>query len=476
MKVLLIYPPISRAERYSSEIGNAGGAQIPLGVYYLASYIREYGHSVSVIDGEATGLTSGDILAQVINDTPEVIGISSTTVAFHRAIEVAAEIKERFLDLPIVLGGPHVSSNVKHAMSFDIFNYGVIGEGEFTFRFLLDFLASGGERSKIEGLAYRANGEVVVNPRRARITDLDCLPFPAFDLIPDLSVYNPPPSNYKKLPVVSVITGRGCPNLCTFCDRAVFGRTFHQRSPENIAEEIAFLWKKYSVREISFVDDTFTLRPDNIRKLFKNLDDRDIALPWTCASRINTVDFELLRFMKEHGCWHVSFGIESGDEEILKTIKKRISLENAKQVIAWCRKLGIRTKGFYMIGHPGETVQTMDKTIESALQMGLDDVVVTLNTPIPGSEQYERVEEFGSLNKTDWAKFNYWRPVFVPGGLSSEIIQAKHKEFYRRFYLRPRILWRYFLSFFSAGGLRRFGSLCRSLPFLWQKQGEVKDE
>ncbi|MGA7702542.1 MAG: radical SAM protein [Thermoguttaceae bacterium] len=493
MRVLLIYPPISKEERYSSAIGSAGGRQMPLGVFYLASSLRRRGHEVAVIDGEAENLTAADILERAEQFQPGLVGISTTTVAFHRALEVARELKRRRPERPIVLGGPHVSSNLAHGMSFAEFDFAIVGEGEKPLADLADALERGSDLAAVASLAYRKRdvasgadipvcheccvspgrqeclphrGQLIVNPVAPRIDDLDALPFPAYDLAADLSLYTPPPCNYKKLPAANVITSRGCPNQCTFCDRSVFGQLLRQRSAENVAAEIEHLWNEYHVREIAFVDDTFTLRPQRIRELFAILDRKGIRFPWTCMSRVSAVDEDLLRFMRDHGCWHISFGIESGNEEILKRIKKKISLEQARQVIGWCAKLGIRTKGFFIVGHPGETLETIDESIREALRMKLDDVVVTINTPIPGSPQYKEAAANGTLDVTDWSKFNYWRPVFVPHGLTREQLLLKHREFYRRFYFRPRILWRYGLSFLSPSGPRRLLLLLRSLPFL----------
>lgn len=466
MRVLLIYPPISKEERYSSAIGNAGGRQMPLGVFYLASYLRQQGHPVSVIDGEAEGLSASEILTRVREFQPGLVGISASTVAFHRGLEVAQEIKALRPDCPIVLGGPHASSNVAHAMSFPEFDFAVVGEGEAPLAELIGVLENGGELASVRSLAYRQAGELVVNPLAPRIADLDSIPIPAYDLASDLSLYVPPPCNYKKSPVANIITSRGCPNQCTFCDRSVFGQSLRLRSAENVAAEIEYLWREHHVREIAFVDDTFTLRPQRIRDIFQVLDRKGLAFPWTCMSRINTVDEDLLAFMRDRGCWHISFGIESGSEDILRRIKKNISLEQARRVVQWCAKLGIRTKGFFIVGHPGETLETIEQTIRLALDLGLDDVVATINTPIPGSEQYRDAAQYGSLDVTDWSKFNYWRPVFVPHALNRDELLAKHREFYRRFYFRPRILWRYALSFCAPSGPRRLWALMRSLPFV----------
>jgi radical SAM superfamily enzyme YgiQ (UPF0313 family) len=466
MNILLIYPPISIQERYSSEIGYSGGRQVPLGVFYLASHVRQAGHLVRVIDGEAMGLSAADIASKMMEFHPDIVGISSTTVAFHRALEMAREAKSRIPDMPVVIGGPHVTAAIEDVMRHREFDIAVIGEGEATFTELIAALASGIDLAHVDGIAFRRRNDVVINPARSFISDLDTLPFPAYDLVSDFSLYNPPPMNYKMLPVANIITSRGCPNQCTFCDRSVFGQRLRQRSPKNIAAEIEFLWDHYHVREIAFVDDTFTINPKRIVELFNILDEKNIHFPWTCMSRVNTVNRENLEFMKSHGCWHISFGIESGNEQTLRHIRKNISLKTARECLEICRNIGILTKGFFILGHPTDTLESIEQTIRLALDLPLDDIVVTLNTPLPGTDQYKTANEFGHLESRDWSVFNMWNPVFVPRGLTNEILLSKHKEFYRRFYLRPRIIVRYVKSFFSAAGLRRLAALLRSAPFL----------
>jgi radical SAM superfamily enzyme YgiQ (UPF0313 family) len=469
-RIYLLYPPISKMERYSSEVGSVGGDQIPLGIFYLAAYMREHGYAVSVTDAEALRMSEEQIEEQIRELSPDVVGISATTVAFHRALGVARTLKARFPDTPIVLGGPHVSSNAAHALSFECFDYGVVGEGERTLLELCEALFGGGDAREVPGVAYRgADGRPVTSAKREFIRDLDLLPFPAYDAIPDLALYTPPPSNYRTLPVINVITSRGCPNACTFCDRNVFGRRYRERSAENVVAEIRHLWEEYRVREIAFVDDTFLVNKRRVYRLFELLDAAGLRFPWTCMARVSNVDFELLRFLKRHGCWNIAFGIESADEAILRVIKKNISLERARQVVDWCHQLGIKTKGFFIVGHPLETVATIDKTIAFACSLKLDAVVVTINTPIPGSQQYREAREYGRLDTADWSKFNYWRPVFVPNGLTEELLLAKQKEFYLRFYLRPRIMLSYVSSFFGRGGLRRFKSIFKLAGYLKPK-------
>ncbi len=465
MKVLLIYPPISLQERYSSDIGHSGGRQIPLGIYYLAASVRKAGHDVCVIDGEAGKKTAQDIARKALEYGPDLVGLSSTTVAFHRALETARAIESCLPTVPVAIGGPHVTMALEDVMSYPEFDFAVFGEGEETLTELLDVLAEGGDMGGVRGVAFRKDSIFAINPPRPFIANLDILPFPAYDLIPDFTRYNPPPTNYMKLPVANIVTSRGCPNRCTFCGHSSFGHTLRQRSPENIAAEIEILYHRHHVREIAFVDDTFTIGPRRILDLFNILNDRGIRFPWTCMSRINTVNPEIIRFMKQQGCWHISFGIESGSADILRLIRKNISIPEAEQVIGCCRREGIRTKGFFILGHPGETLDTIEQTISTALTLPLDDVVVTINTPLPGTEQYQSAHEYGELAKGDWSQFNMWNPVFVPRGLTAELLLKKHREFYRRFYLRPRIMARYFLSFFSVTGCRRALSVLKSLPF-----------
>jgi len=469
--ILFIYPPISKMERYSSKIGSAGGEQIPLGIFYLAAFMREKGWEVAIIDGEAEAITPETIIARIAEIKPDFIGISTTTVAFHRALETATLTKEKYPSIPIIQGGPHVSSNPEHAMAYKEFDFGVIGEGEQTLYELVQTFFKKQSPHSILGLTYRNDEQkLVINNPRPYINNLDALPFPAFDLIDDIEVYAPPPSNYKSKPVVNIITSRGCPGGCTFCDKNVFGNRFRSRSAENIVREIEYLWERYRVKELAFVDDSFLVSKKRVYELFELLDQKGLHFYWTCMARINDVNEKFLRFLKEHGCWHISFGIESGDEGVLRQINKHVSLDRVKEVIRTCRKLKIKTKGFFMIGHPTETQETIDKTIAFACSLPLDDMVTTINTPIPGSPQYREANQFGTLDQTDWTQFNYWRPVFIPTGLDQRTLLNKHQEMYRRFYLRPRQLARYFFSFFGTGGLKRLKSVFGASKFLFKRK------
>jgi len=442
-KVLLVYPNIAKAERYRGNLGVFAGKQIPLGLFYLAAYLRKNGCRVEAIDAEARSLPPEAIVAHLRQGGFRALGISATTPLFHRALELAQMVKGELPELPVIVGGPHVSSRPMEPLSFPAFDYAVPHEGEETLRETLEMIECGNDPAGVKGLVYRRDGQVVFNAARPYIEDLDSLPFPAYDLIPDITVYRPPPFNYRERPAANIITSRGCPNECTFCSHATFGRSVRMRSAESIVEEVELLIRRFHVREIAFVDDTFTLKPERIHQIFELASRRGLRFPWTCKARIDTVNEELLRCMKGSGCWHIFLGIESGDEEILREIRKNIELADVERVVEICRRIGLRTKGFFIVGNPKESLATIDRTVDFAIRLKLDYVAVSLNTPMPGTYQFEHAREYGSLDESSWSAFNFWRPVFVPRGLTREQLLAKHGEFLKRFYLRPRVILRH---------------------------------
>jgi radical SAM superfamily enzyme YgiQ (UPF0313 family) len=203
----------------------------------------------------------------------------------------------------------------------------------------------------------------------------------------------------------------------------------------------------------------------NNKRLHEIFERLEFSFKWTCMSRVNVVDDETIRFSKKHGLWRVAFGLESGDDGVLKAIKKGITTAHMRNALSICNKVGVKTTGFFMVGHPTETLCTIEKTKRLALELPLDDIVVTINTPIPGSPQYATIENYGTLNKDDWSKFNYWRPVFVPNGLTKDILVKKHREIYRGFYLRPKAILKHALDM----NPRRLLATLKSARFLFQR-------
>lgn len=441
--VLFATPPVSRAERYG-RLAAAGSSAPSLGILMLAAVARQAGFAPTVIDAAALEIPKEEFLSRVRKLRPAVLGLSATTLTIAGAADVAAEVKGLVPGCRIVVGGPHVSAVPTETLErFPAFDVAVVGEGEETVVELLQAFAAGQVVSGVRGTACRDGSRVVVAPPRPFIADLDRLPLPAWDLLEGFPhCYAPPVFKTKRLPAASLVTSRGCPNRCIFCDRSVFGASCHAFSAAYVVEMLRELHQRYGVREFSFEDDTFvTFRP-RLMEICNRLIDLKLDISWTCLGRVNQVSAETLALMRRAGCWQISYGIESGSQVTLDLIRKDVTLEQIRLAVAMSHRAGLRTKGFFIVGHPGETRQTLGQTIDFALGLPLDDISVSLLTPFPGTELYERAGEFGSFDP-DWSRMNLLNAVFIPSGLTSEDLQQAQRALLRRFYLRPARLFDY---------------------------------
>nr|HPM43560.1 radical SAM protein [Candidatus Omnitrophota bacterium] len=442
-------------ERYGHDIGDVGGHQAPLGLLYLASFLEKNGFEVSLIDAEAQRYANNQIIEKIKLLRPDVIGITSTTVAFHRACAIASDIKKTYPQLPVVIGGPHVSANPRETLSLKCFDFGVVGEGEVTALNLFRAICDGKPVDFINGLVYidKDSGKIKLTEARPYISDLDSLPFPARHLLPDIRRYKPPLGSYLNTPVASMITSRGCPYGCIFCDKNVFGDSLRYHSPDYIISEIEDMIGRFGAREIAFLDDTFIVDTDRVRNILYLMKQNKINVSWSCMTRADILTRELLQEMKSAGCWQMSIGVESGNQKVLDFMNKNIRLEDIRKVAAWCRQLGIYSKAFFMIGHPIDNIDTINETVEFAKSNPFDDIVVTIVTPMPGTRLYDLAPDYGRLTHDDTSDFSYWKPVFVPNGLEEGLMYRKQAQFYRDFYCRPGTI------------LRQLGKI-RSIPQL----------
>ena len=468
---IIVNPPILRAERYTSKfLGAAGASLVPLGILYIASYLENKGYNVKLIDAEQQLLTQNETVKAIksIVDKNEncYVGLSATTVCFNNALTLAKKLKQNIPQIKIILGGVHVTALPEHAMSFNCFDYGIIGEGEVTTYELLETLKNNGNINSVKGIVYKKDNQIVHTEQRELIENLDELPFPARHLLKDINKYIPGLSDYKTLPVTNIITSRGCPGMCTFCSNAVFGRTYRSRSAINIFDEIKDVIQTYKMKEIHFIDDTFLLNKKRVYEVFELCNQHKLKFTWSCYSRIDNVNYEFLKFLKKNGCWRISFGIESGDKRVLKDIRKNITLDKANEVIGWCNKLGIKTTGLFMIGHPTDTVESINNTINFAINTPFTDAACCVSTPLPGSEQFKLNFSHIEYSQIDFSKFNTMYSVLTPKGMTNHDVLMKQKEFYRRFYLRPRIIYSYVLSLFSNAFLRKFKTLFLNALYL----------
>ena len=320
---------------------------------------------------------------------------------------------------------------------FPHIDYLCLGEGEET----LAQLAAGTNPPDIHGLALRDNGSVVVNQPRELIPDLDSLPFPAYEKLPGFpSKYNLPLFSYVKPPGATMITSRGCPYQCSYCDRSVFKRGYRYNSPSYIYEHMKYLRNHFGVRHINIYDDLFTLHRERIESLCDMLIQKPLGVQFNCAVRVGHTDDALLRILKSAGCLMVSIGIESGEPALLEVHKPGVYLDEVRNTVARVHAAGLRVKGLFMMGLPGETPESIKKTSDFVMSLELDDMNMAKFTPFHGAPVWQNIFAEGQVEE-DWRKMNCLNFVFLPKGIESwEILDQLYNNHVKRFYSDPK--WR----------------------------------
>ena len=448
--LLLVNPPITLEERYGS-FASVGSQAPPLGLCYLASPVRKLGYSVQIIDAPALDLDLTYTIAEIVKVDAELIGLTASTVSIYRASELAKALKESGIKAPIMIGGPHVSSLPSETLKeFREFDIGVINEGEFSVPEIIACHKGGGKIGDISGLVYREGEEVVLSPPRKNIEELDSIPYPAWDLLPYLpKYYKPSPHSYLRLPSSSLITSRGCNGTCSFCARPFMGEKYRGHSAQYTVGMIDHLVKVYDIRDIMFYDDNFLFDKKRVEKICEKILKRNYRISWSCLARPEAMADDLFNLIKRAGCWQIAYGIESADQGILDNIKKRVNIERVEEVIRKTNQAGIHSRGYFMIGCPGETKETIEKTTRFITKSGLRDFHVTFCSPMPGAELFNTASQYGEFEH-DWKKLGFWDPVFIPKGMTQKQLIDSHRRMYRKFYLRPSIFLRYLFKLFIA--------------------------
>lgn len=484
--VILIYPPISVNERYARNVGNVGGHQPPLGIASLASYIRERGMRPLLVDALAENISSEDIIKLIARHKPRVIGLSSLTPAFNRAIICAETIKKQSSDLLIIIGGHHATIMPKETMGENqCFDIACIGEGEITLYDILqkyngyeykDFIKNYALLNSINGICYRKDKEAVLTQPRELISDLDTLPFPARDLF-KMEKYRPLPNQYKRLPLMHLTAIRGCPFNCSFCsNNAVYGTNIRFKSPIRVIEEIKLLIRDYGAKDISFWDDTLTINKKWSTELCELILKERLDITWTCYASVKTVNKELLTLMKKAGCWNMFFGFEAGDQRLLDGINKGITLDQIRKVNTWCQELSIEVRASFMIALPYETPQLCQKTIDFAKELNPDYAQFCITTPFPKTKLFEYAHKYGSLD-LNFSKYNIWEPVFVPFGYKNkEEILAMERKAVREFYFRPAYLIKKIKTIKTVEDIKRYLKGLRVIMgFIFDRKSKSED-
>jgi radical SAM superfamily enzyme YgiQ (UPF0313 family) len=434
MNILLIKP----YSRFPTRIPH-------LGLGYLAAALRRDGHRVTIVDCPREDIHRRDLQDHARQFSPHLVGISAFSSDLAAAREIAGDFRRQFPRAVLVLGGAHPSALPEHCFQYiPELDFVMMGEAEHGLAQLAKRVEEGGtDWDNVPGLAYRRDEGIVSNPPRFE-PDLDSLGLPAWDLLkPEIQTLAPHGAFVRRLPVVPVITTRGCPFPCTFCAaRCISGRAIRHRSLDNIFDEIDHLVHRYGVREIHIEDDNFTFRREYALGFCEEILRRGYDLSWCCPNgvRLDTLDPELLALMKRSGCYSLSLGIEAGTDQILRQIRKGLTTEQITRQVTLIAEAGIKTTGFFILGFPGETEEQIRATLRFARQLPLDRAQFSTFLPLPGTDYFQEYLSECPLEEIPWEKFFTTEIVWTPAGISPRRMARFQRRGFLAFYLRPSIL------------------------------------
>ncbi len=455
-RILLIHPLGYDPQHAEADISRMANLMPPLGLALLAAFIEQEGFTADIIDCFAVGDADSRIDDYVRRHRPGFVGLSCTTHGFLDAARIAKRIKDMSSDCLTIVGGPHVSALREGVLDgYDGIDFAVIGEGE---RPLLGLMKSGGRSlAEIPGLVYRQAGEIRFSGLQDKGICMDDLPLPAYEKLEGFPAsYQLPVFNYPKAPNTSCISSRGCPYQCSYCDRSVFRRTFRYNSADYLYAHLEHLRGRFNIRHVNFYDDNFTFHRGRIEEFCNQMIARPLGMTFNCAARSEHLDKPLVKLMKRAGCWMISLGIETGDPDLLVQHRQNADLDLLAEKIRDIHAVGIRVKGLLMLGLPGESHESFQRTMDYVFSLPIDDVNLSRFTPFPGSPIYERIHELGEFND-DWASMDCINTVFVPHGLSRKELDEMFTLFYKTHFTRLRVLWSYVTFLWkSPDSWRRF--------------------
>jgi anaerobic magnesium-protoporphyrin IX monomethyl ester cyclase len=439
-----VHPLGYRADAAGSDIARIANIMPPIGLASLAAWLDKRGFETTLIDCFASTDAPQRLKEVLLDKQPGFIGLSCTTSSFRDGVRLAEWAKSLVPGIKAIVGGPHVSALKSAALNgFPAIDFGVVGEGEET---LAELVSGGWEQpDRVKGCVYRAaDGSVAFTGYRDRLLELDSLPFPAYEKLAGYpAAYKLPIFNYPRAPNTSCVSSRGCPYACSYCDRSVFGKSFRYNSAEYMIAHIRHLHERFGIRHINFYDDQFTFNRKRVEAFTQQLMALNLGITYNCAVRADQVDEALLRQMKASGCWMVSLGIETGDPDLLAQHRQRADLDLLRERIIMIKRTGLRIKGLLMIGLPGETEAAVHRSMDYVFSLPIDDINLAKFTPFPGTPLYEQAHELGTFDE-NWEKMDCMHFQFIPKGMTREQLDRLFDEFYKRHYMRHRVMWDYF--------------------------------
>ena len=429
---MILYETEEEKDFYSTHGGDEV-SHYPLNLLYIASNLIKHGHSVKVIDVLAQGKILPEVVEEVKNLQPKVIGISAMTTSIQSAYILCKTLKGI---APIGIGGVHIAVDPEFIDRYPVFDFCVVGEGEITFEKIVSDIKNN------KSIKKKYIGEAVKN--------LDDLPFPARHLI-DTKIYRREEMSDYEIPSAGIFTSRGCPYNCLFCSIPGLKQKVRFRTAKNVADEMESIYKQCA-GNYCFNDDCFTLNKKRVIELCKEIVKRGLKTKWIVATRADRVDDEMVGWMKKGGCTELYFGVESGSKRIRnKVIGKNLKEETIKHAISLCKKHNILSNIYLMMGFPTETKEDLKETVKIGQRVKADVIGIHITRPFPGSDIFKQAISEGIIKETMIDDFiqckngkgirnNY--PLYIPKGLTYDDIIAAKKSAYRRFYLHPMTILR----------------------------------
>ncbi|NOR79574.1 MAG: radical SAM protein [Methyloprofundus sp.] len=439
-QIIFVTPPYERVAAGYEFIKHVTNRSPSLGLLYLAAVAREAGYQASIIESDIENLNPQQVAERIIREKPAFVGITLFTVGVWQAAEVARLCKAEHPECKIIVGGPHISSMGMETMQrFPEFDIAVIHEGEEVLPELLKQLESNNDLIDVKGIIFRNHKEILKTPPASSIKELDSLPMPAWDLLPDFpDAYLPAIFDYPRGPVATMVASRGCPFLCKFCDTSTFGAQVRANSPQTVFNMMQHLQQEFGIQHIQFVDDLFLASRIRTLELCDLIIENNLQISWGCTARVDTVKPDVLKRMKQAGCWEISFGLETGSNELLQKMEKAARIEVSEQAVNWTAEAGIRCKGLFMLGYPGETRDSIKKTKAFIKRLPMSTMNLSKFTPYPGSPIYR--ELYGTNIKDDhWQKMNGMNFIWAPEGFTVEELDTEYQSILRAFFQRMKV-------------------------------------
>lgn len=376
----------------------------PLGILYISAYLKEQGIDNNIFD--TTFSSKNELKKYLVDEKPDYIAIYVNLMTKINVLDIIKFIKstDSIKNAKIILGGPEVRYNATDLLELGA-DFVVIGEGEETTLELINRLEmkNRNDFKNINGIGFKDNnGKIIFNAERSLISDIDTLPFPNRSGI-DIRKYQEAWKNHHNLDAISVSTMRGCPYTCRWCSRAVYGLTYRRRSPEKVVEELQKIRVEYNPDTIWFVDDVFTISHKWLSGFNEELKRNNLKIKYECITRADRMNEDVIKTMKETGCFRVWIGAESGSQRIIDAMDRRVKVEQVREMIQLAKKHGIETGTFIMLGYPGETENDIEETISHLKKSNPDLFTITVAYPIRGTELFEEIEA-NQLSVFDWEK------------------------------------------------------------------------